>query len=99
MDYSATPAILFTYPQYGMVGCAEDSHKAEGIAYSKGFGKNLTELTYRRVGMSNAAYKILVGTYGYFLDALILADNSAGIINTIGLAILNRVPVETLFWN
>ncbi len=49
--------------------------------------------------MSNAAYKILVGTYGYFLGALILADNSAGIINTIGLAILNRVPVETLFWN
>ena len=97
MDYSAIPAVLFTYPQYGMVGYTEDALKSEGIPYAKSFGKNLTWPTYRRIGMSNAAYKILVGTDGKFLGAHILSDNSTGIINTIRLAMLNRIPVETLY--
>jgi len=53
--------------------------------------------TYRRIGMSDAAYKILVGTDGLFLGAHILSDNAAGIINTIRLAMMNRIPVETLY--
>ena len=36
MDYSAIPAILFTYPQYGMVGYTEDALKTEGIPYVNG---------------------------------------------------------------
>ncbi|BBO72457.1 pyridine nucleotide-disulfide oxidoreductase [Desulfosarcina alkanivorans] len=97
MDYSAVPAILFTYPQYGMVGYTEDALKHEGIPYTKSFGKNLSWPTYRRIGMSDAAYKILAGTDGAFLGAHILSDNAAGIINTIRLAMLNRIPAETLY--
>ena len=95
MDYSATPAVLFTYPQNGMVRYTEDALKAEGIAYARSFRKNLTWPTYRRFGMSNAAYKILVGTDGNFLGAHILAYNFAGNINTIRLAMLNQIPVGT----
>ena len=93
MDYSAVPAVLFTYPQYAMVGYTEDALKREGIPYKKSFGENLSWPTYRRIGMSNAAYKILVGKSGEFLGAHILSDNASGIINTIRLAMLNRICV------
>ncbi|MDX2447746.1 MAG: NAD(P)/FAD-dependent oxidoreductase [Desulfobacterales bacterium] len=97
MDYSAVPAILFTYPQYAMVGYTEDALKLEAIPYIKSFGQNLTWPTYRRVGMSNAAFKILAGPNGEFLGAHILSDNASGIINTIRLAMLNRIPAKTLY--
>ena len=97
MDYSAVPTVLFTYPQFGMVGYTEDILKDEGIPYRKSFGQNLTWPTYRRIGMSDAAYKILMGADGEILGAHILSDNAAGLINTIRLAMLNRIPVETLY--
>ena len=97
IDYSAVPAILFTYPQYAMVGYTEDALKFEAIPYIKSFGQNLTWPTYRRIGMPSAAFKILAGTNGEFLGAHILSDNASGIVNTIRLAILNRIPVETLY--
>ena len=97
MDYSAIPSVLFTYPQYGMVGYTEDFLKREGIPYTKSVGKELTWPTYRRIGMKHAAYKILVGASNEFLGAHILSDNAAGIINSIRLAMLNRIPVATLY--
>lgn len=97
IDYSTVAAILFTYPQYAMVGATEDTLKRDNIAYTKSFGKNLTWPTYRRIGMSCAAYKILVGTDGNFLGAHILSDNASGIINTIRMAMVNQIPVETLY--
>ncbi len=97
MDYSAIPSVLFTYPQYGMVGYTEDALKSEGIPYRKSVWKKLTWPTYRRIGMDNAAYKILIGNDGEFLGAHILSDNASGIINSIRLAMLNRISVETLY--
>jgi glutathione reductase (NADPH) len=97
MDYSAVPAILFTYPQYAMVGYTEDALKRESIPYVKSVGQNLAWPTYRRIGMSHAGYKILAGTNGEFLGAHILSDNASGIINTIRLAMLNRISVKALY--
>jgi len=96
MDYSAVAAILFTYPQYAMVGYTEDALKRDTIPYVKSFGQDLDWPTYRRIGMSHAGYKILVGNNGEFLGAHILSDNASGIINTIRLAMLNRISVDTL---
>jgi len=97
IDYSEVPSVLFTYPQFGMVGYTEDALKQEKIKFSKSFDKHLAWPTYRRVGMQYAAYKILVGDQGRILGAHILSDNAAGIINTIRLAMLNRIPVDTLY--
>lgn len=97
LDYSAVPAVLFTYPQYGMVGATEEALTADGIPFKKSFGQHLNWPTYRRIGMTHAAYKILAGENGAFLGAHILSDNAAGVINTIRLAMLNRIPVETLY--
>ena len=97
MDYSAVPSILFTYPQYGMVGSTEDALKNKAIPYTKSFGKELAWPTYRRIGMKHAAYKILVGANNEFLGAHILSDNAAGLINTIRLAMLNRIPAASLY--
>jgi glutathione reductase (NADPH) len=97
MDYSAVPAILFTYPQYAMVGYTEDALKRETIPYIKSFGQNLTWPTYRRIGMSHAAFKLLVGSNGEFLGAHILSDNASGIVNAIRMAMMNRIPAETLY--
>jgi glutathione reductase (NADPH) len=98
MDYTAVPAVLFTYPQYGMVGATEDTLKDDGIAYEKSVGKKLNWPTYRRVGMKSAGFKVLVGkTDRRILGAHILSDNATGLINTFTLAMHNRIPAKELY--
>jgi glutathione reductase (NADPH) len=97
MDYTAVPFVLFSYPQYAMVGKTEQSLVDEGVPFTKSFGKNLRWPTYRRVGMEHAAYKLLVDKDGYFLGAHILSDNATGLINTIRMAMLNRITADTLY--
>ena len=47
--------------------------------------------------MTSAAYKILAGEDGTLLGAHILSDNATGMINTVRIAMLNQIPVETLY--
>jgi glutathione reductase (NADPH) len=96
LDYRAAPAILFTYPQLGMVGKTEDELIREGTPYRRSFAKDLTWPTYRRIGMKYAAYKILVDNDRRILGAHILADNSTGLINTFKQAMLDRRTVGEL---
>ena len=97
MNYAAVPAILFTYPQLGMVGQTEESLKQNGQTYHKSFAKNLGWPTYKRVGLKHAAYKILTDTNNLILGAHILSDQASGLINTIKQAILNEATVEKLY--
>ena len=97
MDYAAVPAILFTYPQLGMVGQTEESLKQDGQTYHKSFAKNLSWPTYKRVGLKHAAYKILTDANNLILGAHILSDQSSGMINTIKLAMLNLITVGELY--
>jgi len=97
MDYSAVPTVLFTYPQYGMIGVTEDALKKEGANYEKSYGDHLDWPTYSRVGMTHAAYKVLVGNDGKILGAHILSDNAAGLINAFSLAMHNGLSAETLY--
>ncbi len=97
LDYSAVPAVLFTYPQLGMVGYTEEELISQNIKYWKNADSNLSWPTYRRIGMKNAAYKILVGEDNRFLGAHILSDNSTGLINCIKQAMLDRMTVEELY--
>ena len=96
IDYSAAPALLFTYPQYGMVGKTEDELKEENIQYWKSFGKNLSWPTYRRVGMRHAAYKILVDEDNRILGGHILSDNAAGLLHTLRLAMVTGMTADEL---
>lgn len=98
IDYSAVPAILFTYPQYGMVGHTEDALRQQKIPYGKSFGKHLKWPTYKRVGMKHAGYKILVGSDNMILGAHILSDCASGLINTLRLAMLNGTAADELYW-
>ena len=97
MDYRAVPAILFTYPQFGMVGHTEDFLRQDGQSYQKSFAKNLSWPTYQRVGLKHAAYKILTDENNLILGAHILSDQAAGLINTIKQAMLNETTVHELY--
>jgi glutathione reductase (NADPH) len=97
MDYGAVPAILFTYPQFGMIGKTEDSLKQDGQTYHKSFAKNLSWPTYKRVGLKHAAYKILTDANNLILGAHILSDQASGLINTIKQAMLNKTTVDELY--
>jgi glutathione reductase (NADPH) len=97
MDYAAVPSVLFTYPQYGMVGATEAHLKEQGVAYEKSSGDHIEWPTYRRVGMTQAAYKLLAGKDGKILGAHILSDNAAGLINVFTLAMVNGISAETLY--
>ncbi|MCU0560300.1 MAG: NAD(P)/FAD-dependent oxidoreductase [Desulfobacterales bacterium] len=97
LDYSAVPALLFTYPQLAMAGKTESALEKEKTPYRKSFAKNLRWPTYRRVGMEHAAYKILVGDDGRILGAHFLSDNAAGMVNTVRLAMINGLTADQLY--
>ena len=96
MDYKTVPFLLFTYPQYGMVGKTEDTLKKEGIRYYKSFGKHLGWPTYKRVGMRHAAYKVLIGEDSKILGAHFLSDNASGLVNLFRLAMVYGMTAEEL---
>ena len=97
IDYDTVPSVLFTYPQYGMVGQTEQALTAAGTEYVKSEGYDLGWPSYRRIGMEHAAYKILASPDGQLLGAHFLSDQAAGMVNTIRLAMLNNIPVEKLY--
>ncbi|MBT8364560.1 MAG: NAD(P)/FAD-dependent oxidoreductase [Deltaproteobacteria bacterium] len=97
MDYRAVPAILFTYPQFAMVGQTEAALIQDGQTYQKSFAKNLNWPTYQRVGLKDAAYKILTDANNQILGAHILSDHAAGLINTIKQAMLNETTADELY--
>lgn len=96
MDYRFVPSVLFTYPQYAMVGATEAALKHSGIGHVKSFGKSLRWPTYRRVGMETAAYKILADPAGKLLGAHFISDNAAGLVNTVRLAMVAGLTAEDL---
>jgi len=98
VDHRAVPAILFTYPQYAMVGATEDALKEEGVRYYKNAGAGLSWPTYRRVGLRHAAYKVLVDEESRVLGAHVISDNAAGLIEIFKQAMLDARNVEDLFW-
>jgi len=97
VDYTVVPSLLFTYPQYGMVGATEDELIKKNTVYQKSFAKNLSWATYQRVGMKNAAYKLLMGDNGLLLGAHILSDNASGLLNTLSVAMANTIPMADLY--
>ena len=98
INYETVPSMLFTYPQYGMLGKAEAALLQQNTPYRKSFAKDLQWPTYRRIGLKHAAYKILVGANNRVLGAHILSDNASGLINTLKQAMLNNTTVEELYW-
>ena len=97
MDYSAVPAVLFSYPQYAMVGATEKALEEKGVAYRKSAASHLTWPTYQRVGMTAAAYKLLADPNGKLLGAHIISDNATGLVNVCALAMINQIPVDKLY--
>lgn len=99
IDYSATPAVLFTYPQLGMLGRTEEQLKEENIRYWKSYDTQLSWPTYRRVGLKYAAYKILVDEHNHILGAHFLSDNTTGLLNTFKQAMIDKTPITVLHEN
>ena len=99
VDYRAVPAVLFSYPQYGMVGQTEAALRREGIVYRKSSATGVKWPTYRRVGIQHAGYKILVAEDDTILGAHIVSDQPAGLINIFRQAIFTGTTVEKLYWN
>lgn len=97
IDYHTVPSVLFSYPQYGMVGQTEQALKAAGTEYVKSEAYDLGWPSYRRIGMEHAAYKILASPDGQLLGAHFLSDQAAGMVNSIRLAMLNGISVEKLY--
>lgn len=99
IDHRSVPTTLFTYPQYAMVGATEDALQAEGVRYYKNSDQKIGWPTYKRVGLSHAAFKILVDADNHLLGAHILSDNATGLINTFKQAMLDGRTMEELFWD
>lgn len=97
MDYRTVATLLFTYPQYGMVGTTESALQEQATPYRSSFAKNLKWPTYTRLGLKHAAYKILVGADNGILGAHILSDNASGLINVLKLAMDNGIQADRLY--
>ncbi len=99
VDYKAVPFVLFSYPQYGMVGATEEALKRAGIAYRKSMAVDVKWPTYRRAGIQHAGYKILAAEDDTILGVHVVSDNPAGLINTFKQAIIDGATVEKLYWD
>ena len=99
IDYRAIPAVVFTYPQYAMVGATEEALQSSGVRYYKNHEKQLGWPTYKRVGLSHAAFKVMVDKGNRILGAHVISDNAAGLINTFKQAIIDRRTADELFWD
>lgn len=99
VDYKAVPFVLFSYPQYGMVGATEETLKRAGIAYRKSTAVDVKWPTYRRAGIQHAGYKILAAEDDTILGVHVVSDNPAGLINTFKQAIIDGATVEKLYWD
>ncbi|MCF8090227.1 MAG: NAD(P)/FAD-dependent oxidoreductase [Desulfotignum sp.] len=96
MDYTVVPAVLFTYPQLGMVGKTEEMLQKENTPYKKSHETDMSWPTYRRIGMTHAAYKILTDKKGTILGAHFLGDNTTGLVNAFKQAMIDKTPVSRL---
>lgn len=96
MDYTVVPAVLFTYPQLGMVGKTEEMLQKENTPYRKSHETELNWPTYRRIGMTHAAYKILTDDKGGILGAHFLGDNTTGLVNAFKQAMIDKTPVTRI---
>jgi len=97
MDYGTVPTLLFTYPQYGMVGATESALRARGKSYRKSFAQALAWPTYQRIGLRHAAYKVLADDKGRVLGAHFIADQAGGVINAFTQAMRDGKTVEALY--
>ena len=96
IDYRATPSVLFTYPQLGMVGKTEDQLKQENRKYWKSCDTRVNWPTYQRVGLKYGAYKILVDEQDYIIGAHFLLDNTTGLLNTFKQAMIDNMTIAEL---
>ncbi len=99
IDHRTVPTVLFTYPQYAMVGATEDALKAEGVRYYKNSDKKIGWPTYKRVGLQHAAFKVMVDENNHLLGAHVISDNASGLINTFKQAMIDGRPADKLFWD
>ncbi len=99
IDHRHVPTVLFTYPQYAMVGATEDTLRSEGVRYYKNSDQKVGWPTYKRVGLAHAAFKILVDENNHLLGAHVISDNASGLINTFKQAMIDGRTVEELFWD
>ena len=96
IDYRATPSVLFTYPQLGMVGKTEDQLKQENRKYWKTYDTRVNWPTYQRVGLKFGAYKILVDEQDHIIGAHFLLDNTTGLLNTCKQAMIDNITIAEL---
>jgi glutathione reductase (NADPH) len=99
IDHRRVPTVLFTYPQYAMVGATEDALKTDGVRYYKNSDKKIGWPTYKRVGLEHAAFKVMVDDENHLLGAHIISDNAAGLINTFKQAMIDGKTADELFWD
>ncbi len=99
IDHRTVPTVLFTYPQYAMVGATEDALRAEGVRYYKNSDKQIGWPTYKRVGLEHAAFKVMVDENNHVLGAHVISDNASGLINTFKQAMIDGHTADKLFWD
>lgn len=97
INYETVPTLLFTYPQYGMVGATEAALQAQGTPYRKSVGRGLGWPTYRRIGLRHAAYKVLAGLDGRVLGAHFISDQAGGVINAFTQAMRDGKTVDAIY--
>ncbi len=99
IDHRTVPTVLFTYPQYAMVGATEDTLRSDGVRYYTNSDKRIGWPTYKRVGLEHAAFKVMVDEDSRILGAHVISDNASGLINIFKQAMIDGHTADKLFWD
>lgn len=96
-DYAVVPSVAFTHPVIAAVGLLEEEAQARGIPYRRKFRARLDWPEYRRLGETDAAYKILVHPERKtILGAHLLGEKAEETINVLALAMRHGLTVDQL---
>ncbi|WP_417383435.1 dihydrolipoyl dehydrogenase family protein [Gimesia sp.] len=94
-DYGVVPRVLFTVPQLASVGMDETQASEAGYVYETQTGDMSQWGSLRKVGMTCAAYKILVEkSTDQILGAHLLAPDAAETINLFAMAMKFRLTAK-----
>ena len=95
-DYTATPSIIFTYPEIARVGLSEDDCRRRDLSVKKAIAPLSIIARSNTADFRDGFVKLIADKKGVILGGTIIAPNAGEMIHEIGLAVKHELTATQL---
>lgn len=95
-DYTATPSIIFTYPEIARVGLSEDDCRRRDLSVKKAIAPLSIIARSNTADFRDGFVKLIADKKGVILGGTIIAPNAGEMIHEIGLAVKHGLTATQL---